>query len=538
MASPEDEEREIPIRCPGCGARFRVGDELMGRMVECGSCDHRFRVAEEVVTRKRKFYPGEARDPRLDRFGRIPSRAALQPNFETVHYDEGVSPRALEPTSPIRILAALLGAGLAVLVALILVFGGSPGGVLDGAPTGRRLILAVFVALISGALVVWGNPKVRAKALFLSVLMAAALISLPFFFKAGTEEIVLPGLADDGDLVDLVEGLKSEEDGSDGGGDRFAELKEDVGYRPLADALGRYGEGGESQGETAVGLWLRGMLERHKMQVRDYVIRAAGASNESWMYLRDSDEFLMVVIDVPKDFQAIESICSRFGEVVRTVEELNLVEVKVDNDSFVQGPLEKLIDPSNPAFYELNRRELESIDFRRARDAARRLAGVEPKLYRPDIVSRLQELMRIGDTPMFESAASALQVWAEDGDGSVAVAREVAAQLHRETSKVPRSVVEFLAQARDLESVEFVHQLWLANPAEWEALYGDFGGGIEPALLEGYADYSLSEKRSATRLLGRVGTEASLETLEAAREGAGGELAVLIDKAIQSIGER
>lgn len=544
MASPESEEREIPIRCPGCGARFRVGDELMGRMVECGSCERRFRVAEDVVTRRKRFYPGESRDPRLDSFGRIPARAPLQPNFETVHYDQGVSPQAIEPTPPLRVLAALLGAALAIGTALILIFGGSPGGILDGATTGRRLVLAGFVTVIAGALLIFGNPKARAKALSFSALTAAVLMALPFVFKNGTEEILLSGLEEE---EEFNPGGEDEEVAA---GDPHAELKEQVGYGPLAAALERYRESdegeeagvpaaaGDSPEGTAMGLWLRGLRERHRAQVRDYLIRATGASEESWTYPRGEDECLLVMIDVPEDFQRMESICGRFGKVVRTIKDLSLIEVLVTDESFVRGDIDKLIDPDDPAFYDLNLTELESIDFVRARDAARRLAGAEPKLYRPDIVARLQELLRIGDAEMREGAAAALQVWGQEGDGTTEVAREVAMEIAAESSSVPRSLVQLLAKAQDPGSVDIVHQLWLAQPSEWEALYGDFGAVIEDKLLEGYADYSLSDKRSATRLLGRVGTDKSLAKLEAEKDGAGGELAVLIDRAIQAIQQR
>ena len=138
----------------------------------------------------------------------------------------------------------------------------------------------------------------------------------------------------------------------------------------------------------AVGLWLRGLREFHRLQVRDYIVRNSGADPSSHMYPRSGD-YLMVVTGVTEDLSALARLCERFGEVRRTVDELRIIEVAVTNNSFQEGPLEKLTDPANPAFYELNKRELESIDLERARRAVTRLAPVEPKLYRKDIARRI-----------------------------------------------------------------------------------------------------------------------------------------------------
>ena len=71
MADPDPTPNQLQIRCPNCGQRFKVGEDLRGKLVECGSCEQRFRVNDEVVLRTKKFYPGEAkRDASLDRFAK------------------------------------------------------------------------------------------------------------------------------------------------------------------------------------------------------------------------------------------------------------------------------------------------------------------------------------------------------------------------------------------------------------------------------------------------------------------------------------
>ena len=134
MDDPHAEAEKLAIRCPGCGQRFKVGVELRDRRVECGTCEHRFRVNEEVIVRSKKFYPGERRDRSLDRFSRVPKTiASAQTTFQTVQYSEEPPRAAIEPTSPLRVICGFIAISAAIIVALMLVFGGSAGGVLFGA---------------------------------------------------------------------------------------------------------------------------------------------------------------------------------------------------------------------------------------------------------------------------------------------------------------------------------------------------------------------------------------------------------------------
>ncbi len=72
MSSMNPDDLLLIIRCPMCGQRFKVAEDLRGRTVECGGCEHRFRINDDVVVRGKKFYPGERKDPSLNRFQRVP----------------------------------------------------------------------------------------------------------------------------------------------------------------------------------------------------------------------------------------------------------------------------------------------------------------------------------------------------------------------------------------------------------------------------------------------------------------------------------
>ncbi|MBK1827656.1 hypothetical protein JIN81_11550 [Haloferula rosea] len=538
MENPNLEPEMVSIRCPGCGQRFKVSPELEGKMVECGSCDHRFRVGEEVTIRSKKFYPGERKDPSLERFGRVPLQSGPAPQFEaapmSMVQEHQAEPHVfVEPVSPQRVILGFAGVIGAAIVALIMVFGGSPGGMLDGAPMSNRLVLVGFTSLVASLLVFIANRHQRLKAVLGSLAIFGCLMPLPFVFRQGlptdTTPVPMP-LEPAGGLTS--EGIISIEE------DPYAELKSEIGYSKLAEALEVYGADGVSQGKTAVGVWVRDIRLFNLDQVFNFLVRSTGASAESWSYPRPPSDHLVVLRDVPPGLTSIAELCDEFGSVERVIDELNLIEVKVDNQTFLQGELDKMQDPGDPSFYELNRRELESIDLQRAQSAVKRLVEVEPKLYRSDIVKRLQELFEEGDLSMKRDVARALINWAADDDGSIAAVRIAASELQSNGEEVPDSVIQFLVKKRDEGSIDLIHALWLKEPQDWEALYGDLGAMIEPSLLSGFESYDPLAQLSAVRLLARVGTSAALPALKKAREDASAEVRVSMDRAIDVISKR
>jgi len=537
---PTQSSDDVSIRCPGCGQRFTVGQQLVGRVVECGSCDRRFRVEEDVMVRQRKFYPGEHRDPSLEHFGRVPMRAPVAPSFEPAQYSSDPPPAAaVGPTSPIRIMFGIGGVVLAAIVALILIFGGNPGGALDGAPLVKRLILAAFAGALTLVLLLIANPRSRLKGGLSGAAIAIGLVCLPFAFQDGVHSVP----SGEGQLVPL----DREDDGEESVvvEDPHAQIKEEMVYQPLQRALDSYEPGGK-EGLTAVGIWLRNLRYFNREQVVDFLVRRTGAAEPggskegSWLYPRDEarGDFLLVLRDVEPGLGAVAGLCGQFGEIKRIVEDLSVIEVVVDNDAFVQGDLSALQDSSSARFYELNKRELDSINLERANAAVKRLGTVEPKLYRDDIVRRMQELLEEGDTETKREVAEALSVWAEPGDGSVGAVRKAAAELLKEEGTVPRAVVAFLARSRDSASIPLVHELWIGDSKEWEALYGDFGPGIEDGVLGVLPEAEPLLKFSAVRLLGRVGTPKALPALRSEQQDAASELAVIIGQAIAGIEKR
>jgi hypothetical protein len=529
--APRDEEM-VTIRCPSCGQRFKVGPDLDGKMVECGTCEHRFRVGESVMVRTKKFYPGEQKDRSLQRFSRVPLQSVPTPEFEAVDPPPEPDGRnTVEPISPARVVVGLAGVAAAVMVGLLLIFGTGMGGILEGVSLQKRLVLAGFAGVLASVMLMVANPRQRLRAGAGGVAILMILVSLPFLFTGGysvtDEDVAQAGtipLDQNDEVVVPV--------------DPFAELKEEVGYGKVEEALEKYGIDGEIDGKTAVGIWLRDTRLYNKEQIVDYLMRATDAGPQSWTYSRPPTDYLTVLHDVTSDLGRLQKICERFGRVSRVVRELHLIEVVVDNESFQQGPVKKLQDANDPDFYELNLRELNSIDLNRAEAAVKRLAIAEPKLFRSDIVSRMLEVYQEGDVDMKEHVARALLNWAEPDDNASEVVRKGLAQALEANDRVPNVIVECLVRFGDTASVPLIHQLWVEDASEWESLYGDMGKAIEEPVLREIESYSPLQLISAARLLGRVGTERSLPVLEAAQEGAPSELRVTLEKAIRSIESR
>jgi hypothetical protein len=405
MPSSNPDDMLLLIRCPSCGQRFKVGEDLRGRTVECGGCEHRFRINDEVIVRGKKFYPGERKDPRLNRFHRVPLSAAsaMPAGVAAVEYAQPPSPANLEPTSPLRILAGIAGVAFMAFMALLLMFGASRGGALDGMPTVNRLMMAGFTGLIGVSLLVFANPRARAKALAFGLLMTAGLLSLPFFFTVGS----VPLRSGERLVIEEPERMPTAEE--DLNNDE-AELRELIGTEPLEEEIERLRAAGGTR--QAIGLWIRNLREENRILVRDYILRTTGADLQSHYYPRGGGDFLMVVTGIDETLDEMVVIAAPLGKVTRVYPRLQVVEVRVNNEGFVSASLDKLTDQNHPAFYDLNKRALDSIDLEQVASAVRRLADAEPKIYRSDITRRLIALLGEDWVDFKADICNALAVWA------------------------------------------------------------------------------------------------------------------------------
>ncbi len=534
MPLPKPDDELLLIRCPSCGQRFKVGDDLRGRTVECGGCQHRFRIHDDVIARGRKFYPGERRDPALDRFQRVPLAIVAARGGADVRYANAPDPATFEPTPPQRILAAFFGAAGMVMMALLLIFGASRGGLLDGMTTGNRLLMAGFTGLLGMVLLMYGNPRARAKAFSVAIIMALGLLALPFFFTTGSVplrsdvvELPVPGFG-----VETEDVVKA----ADTGEGRIGELRAQIGIRPLEDEIARLAREGSSK--RAVGLWLRDLREQNRFLIRDYILRTTGADPQTHYYPRGGGDFLMVVTGIDQSLEQMTEVVSPLGLVENAYPELSVIELRVNNEGFREGPIEKLSDRNDPAFYDLNKRELESIDLDRVSKAVKRLAEAEPKVYRSDVTRKLIGLLEAPWVTFKGSVCDALAVWSEQPGPAGEAALKVAKDLHERSVVVPQEMIGLIVKEKNAGVIPLLDGLWSKEPMVWEKLYGDMGAVAEGAVLRRFPETQGITRHSAVRLLERVGGADSLPVLESALADADPELKVLIAKSTSAIQRR
>jgi predicted Zn finger-like uncharacterized protein len=532
MPPSNPDDALLLIRCPSCGQRFKVAEDLRGRTVECGGCEHRFRINDEAIVRGRKFYPGERKDPRLHRFHRVPlSVAPPVMGTPTISYEDAPDPSLLEPASPQRILAGLIGGAGMAMMALLLILGAKRGGALDGITTENRLIMAAFTGLLGLVLLIYANRRARGKAITLGLLSTAALVSLPFFFTEGSKHVESREVTRPAPEQALDDPAAPPEEL-----DAFSELRRRIGTDPLVAEIKRLEDEGSNL--RAVGLWLRNMQERNRFLIMDYILRATGADRQSHYYPRDQGDFLMVITGIDMTLNEVAKVAAALGSVERSLPELSVIEVRVNNDNFVEGPLEKLADRANPAFYDLNKRELESIDLDRIERAVKRLAEAEPKIYRDDISRKLLALLAMPEVKFKAAVANALAVWSEEPTAAAAVALQEVEKLLERSAPVPEEMIQLIIPSKNPDLLPILDKLWSQNPNQWEGAFAAIGQAAEPVLLSRFEDAKGWHRQSAVRLLGRIGGPQSLPVLQEARNGADPELRVLIDKSIEAIRSR
>ncbi|QTN32760.1 hypothetical protein HZ994_10590 [Akkermansiaceae bacterium] len=529
MADTKNTSENLTIRCPNCRQRFFVGADLMDRMVECGGCETRFRINDDVVLRSKKFYPGERSGTDLNHFQRVPLSAAAPEGLATMRYAEFSSPERLEPASPQRIIAGIFGVALMAIIALMLIFAVNPGGAFSVMPLENKLIVACFTSLLGIVLLIYANPKARVKAFAFGVLLGSGVVCLPFFFKGqplAQNNIVEFRPAD----VDVLFGTEEEDE------DPLLAMRERYGTKPLEAEQERMRKA--TDGKEAFGIFLTGLTPRNKFIARDFLIRETEASLSSHPYPRDDGNYLMVLSDVAMDITKVAEIAGRLGSVEGTFPEIAVIVVRVDNSHFAAGSAEKLNDKKDPAFYELNQYELRNIDLDRVQAAVERLADAEPTIYRKDISRSLTDLLGKPGVSFHDQLAKALLVWQEEPGPAAEAGLGVLRSSLAAGGIVSESLVDLVSRGGADDAIPPINQIWIQSPGNWETYYARFGARIIPGLLAQLGSKDAPLRRSAVRLLGKVGTDAELPGLEKLSSDPDPEIRVLAERAVAAIRAR
>lgn len=535
MLPNSSEDSMLLIRCPSCGQRFKVGDDLRDRTVECGGCEHRFRINDDVIARGPKFYPSEGKKGELSHFQRVPvspgeSIAGGQP----VRYGAQPDLDLLGPVAPQRIIAGVAAVIGIAAMATFLRFGAESGGPLDGMPLENRFIMAGFVGVVGAVMLVYANPRGRAKALAVSVLLAAGLLAIPFFYRQGSERRPAQAVITPRDVIAPLTNA-NEKKFTEGDGSLEA-LRARIGTGPLDAEISKLAKEGSMK--QAAGVWLRGLSDSNRFLVRDYLLRVTQADVSSHAYPRSGGDYLLVLSGITCSVQELADLSAPLGKLENIYPELSMIEVRVGSEIFVEGSMEKLTGKDDPAFYELNKRELESIDLERVKRAVQRLAEAEPKIYRTDISRKLISMLGDDSVDFKEPICKALTVWSEKpGPAGDAALKEVN-RLIAGGKPVPLEMVALAVKEKNPAVIPVIDELWYKTPMAWESLYGEMGQAIEATIIRRFPETNGMIRHSAVRLLGRVGGVDSLAVLASAVLGSDTELRVLLEQAQRSIRAR
>lgn len=522
------------IRCPSCGQRFKIGEDLRDRTVECGNCEHRFRIEEDTIVRGRKFYPSDKKKHSLGSFQRTPLPPSdFSIGVQSIQYGEVPDSAVLEPSSPQRVIAGVAGVVAWALMVLLLMFGGSHGSVLDGMVLESRLLMATFTGLMATAMLVYANPRSRKKALAVGVALSVGLIAEPFFFDEGSNLPSQRALASNQAPTEVPKGEKVQAVTEDSA---VLSLRNQIGTGPLLAEIAKLAQAGGSK--HAIGLWLRGLSDSNRFLVRDYILRVTDADSSSHYYPRDGGDYLLVVTGITHSLEKLAALTEVLGENVHLYPNLSVIEVKVNPRIFAEQSIERLSKKDSSEFYQLNKDELESIDLERVKRAVQRLAEAEPRLYRSDITRKFISLLGEAGISFKDNLCRALAVWSAQPGLASEAALKVVGQLVADEKPVPQELMSLIVKERNLAAIPILDALWFKNPVPWESLYADLGPVIEPAVIERFPQTQGTIRYSAVRILGRVGGRDSLPVLEVAATGADSELRVLLEQANSAIQKR
>lgn len=513
----------VRIQCPACQRQFQVGEELKGRTVECGACETRFEVDDESIVKEReRYFPGDIKKPGLQHYGRPPveGKGEVPVRFATANYNQTAKAADVIPPPPQRTIASALGVAFQVLFAVILLVGVQGNGGLSEMDLEKRIILSGFVVLVGGSLLLYGAYRSRAKAVFGVVALGAIVMALAILLpkpvdQEGPDDVLAGGANGGGEEPDPGPGGEPTDPGDQELSE--AEVMDSIGYEPVQKAMANFGE------DAVVALWVPELKASFEYQIKRYLHRKTGTGERPSIYSRPPGG-LIVIEGTPLSISEVERVVERFARVDQLYPNIRVLKISIQGERLVAPSTDleaKLKDKDHGAFYRLNEDELNHIDLDRIREAAHRLAQVEPKSRRPQISARLVELLEEDSDPEFRATiCDAIAVWSEPGDGAEEAVTGLAQELLLNNESVPRSMVQFLLARRSPETLTILEVLWQKDPSTWEPLLVDYGQEAEEMVRGHLGAEDRGLKRSAVTILRRVGSSASLPALKQALEAA------------------
>lgn len=405
----------------------------------------------------------------------------------------------------------------------------------------QQKAFALFFACLAGGLMACAGRRHKIVFILLGFLVAGGIASLPFVYPVKLNPSLLGGK----EAVAQAE----EEEGVSGftsmSLEQLAEQNASVqnygegDLKPLFAAIDRK----EAQG--VLGVWVVGVNAANRDMVKAYLKRMAQSEDEPIFYDRKgTGGGLFVITPTPITFKEFVDVAAKMGNVTLQDKERFFVEVVLNRDKFEARPASAALQDERHQYFVLaNLKELSCLDIRRVIAAAKRLASVKPDKMRHEVSAKLVELLREPwgrDAEYVTALASALVVWAEpDNAEAQRVVYYVATELKKADCEIPASLVRFLLHGPEKKSFALLLDEWKKDPQKWEdecKAVGPTGEADIIRLMNESDDFVL--KRSAARILGEIGSEASLSALKAFTHDADNELRLCAELSVNLIEKR
>ena len=489
----------MKIECPECKQRFVVLDDLMGKAVECGVCGHKFKVTDDqVIYEKVKRYPGENKEAALDRF------VAASANFKSAEYNKN-KVDFYEEMPARRLIAAFAGIALVLtIIGLFLVFGGEEGAMRD-VETSKRYILVGAAALVGGGLFIYGMFKERLLGAIVALIFGAALLSLPVFLP-GNPTSQSSGVYDAQDF-ELFESEKVVDKSPE---QTEKDYLRSIGYTVVEKAVKEHSK------EKVFAVFLRGATPLTRDRIQENVYELTGEIDRGLIYERggNGEHGFLLLVDQKLPFSEMVNICGRYGEIQLVSEELRVIDVKVNNESFNNTKNQDFLNPDSHNYERLNLQMMKGIDPNERYSAVKRLGGSEPKAYRHDIVKVLVSLLLVDDDNLKLAAIDTLSTWSNKEDKIEAEVMAAVAALYGK-QKLNKGTVAFIIDRNFDGAPILLMELWESDPITWSSLMVEVGSDIEYLLVPKLEEFDKSKLVAALDILSQVGSRYSLKSLKA-----------------------
>lgn len=495
-------------------------------MVKCSKCGHAFLCDREKLMPKKAF----AR-----------TKGAVTVSSPKGHRE--VIQSALMETGLIQMIC--LGTALLIAAACVWIFYDASSR-MDGASFLSMLLqpqqkaFALFFACLAGGLMACCGRRHKILFIVLGVLLAGGIASLPYVYPVMVNPSLLGG-AEAGKAPDAatIDGFTGHEEAPLSAQSASVQNYGEGDLKPLFAAIERK----EDQG--VLGLWVVGVNAANRDMVKGYLKRMTQSEDEPMFYDRKgTGGGLFVITPTPITFKEFEEVASKLGRVTLQDKDRFFVEVVLNRDKFEARPASAALQDERHQYFVLaNLRELSCLDIRRVIAAAKRLATVQPGQLRPEIASKLVELLKEPwgrDAEYVTALASALVVWAQQDDAAAhRVVHYVATELKKADCEIPASLLRYLLHGAEPGVFEMLLAEWKKDPQKWEEECKAAGPTGEAAIIQVLNDSDdFLLKRSAARILGEIGTEPSLSALKAFVNDADSELRLCAELSVNLIEKR